>query len=107
MGKFIEYLIDLLSQFAGGRGDVKNERVRFGLGMFFWGLLLVVARIRSRRFSAPREKLLAWGFAIGFVREGLMFIVFTLKILNLISPARLHAFFPPAEHGFQWIQEKI
>ncbi len=98
MNKYLEFILDLLAQFGGGRGGIENDLVRFGLGATFWGLLLIVAWLRRKEGSA-REALLIWGFGFGFAREIFMFIVVCLSMLEVIRHETLHVFFPPIEHA--------
>ncbi len=71
--EFFEYIILLLSQFAGGPGPAENNLMRFGLPTVLWAALLIIAWSRQRQQELPREKLLVWGFALGFGRELFMF----------------------------------
>ena len=64
-----DYLLTLLSQFAGGPGPPENNLVRFGLAAILWFVLLAVAWSRQRSGNLPREKLLILGFGFGLVRE--------------------------------------
>jgi hypothetical protein len=70
---FIEYLLLLMGQFAGGPGPKENNLVRFGLAAVLWLLLLLVAWSRQRHQALPRERLLLWGFGLGLAREVFMF----------------------------------
>jgi len=92
------FFLDSLAQFAGGRGEIGNHLVRFGLAATFWGGLLILALNRHRQITKPRERLLIWGFALGFCREVFMLGVTSLYILNW-HPAFLHRVFPPLEHA--------
>ena len=47
MSKGLEFLLQFLSQFAGGPGPMENNLVRFGLTAILWGALLKVARSRQ------------------------------------------------------------
>jgi signal transduction histidine kinase len=73
MEEFIDFVLVLLTQFAGGPGPRENNLVRFGLPATLWAALLVVAWLRQRQNDLPREKLLVWGFALGLARELFMF----------------------------------
>ena len=79
---FFDYLRLVLQQFSGGPGPLENNLVRFGLPAALWGLLLVLAYSRYRKEHSARERLLAWGFLVGFAREAFMFIHVSLRILN-------------------------
>lgn len=95
---FLDGFLDLLSRFVGGRQGSQHDVVRFGLAALFWLPLLVIAFLRQRSASRPREKLLLIGFGLGFLRDGFMLVVSCLVELELVEPERLHVFFPPLEH---------
>jgi PAS domain S-box-containing protein len=71
--ELFDFLLILLSQFAGGPGPVENSLVRFGLAAIFWAVLLSIAWSRQRSVKVPREKLLVWGFGLALVRELYLF----------------------------------
>ena len=72
MNEFFDFALRLLNQFAGGPGPIENNLVRFGLPAILWGGLLIVAWSRQREQDLPREKLLVWGFGLGFASALLM-----------------------------------
>jgi hypothetical protein len=92
--KFLDFLLRLLSQFAGGPGPMENNLVRFGLPAILWGALLIVAWSRQRQRELPREKLLVWGFGLGFGSQMLMAGFVALQMLQtadrLLAMASLH-----------------
>ena len=98
MTPLFEYILKVLSDFGGGVGGPPNELVRFGLTTIFFATLLYVAWSRQRQGDYPREKLLVWGFGLGFARELFMFIIVSLITAQVLEPARLEIFFPPLEH---------
>ncbi|MCB0213016.1 MAG: response regulator [Anaerolineae bacterium] len=98
MMPLFDYILKVLSDFGGGVGGPSNELVRFGLTSIFFAPLLYVAWSRQRYGDHPREKLLVWGFGLGFGRELFMFIVVSLITAQVLKPARLEIFFPPLEH---------
>lgn len=100
---FFEYVLTVLTKFGGGGGGPQNDLVRFGLSAIFFAILFGVAWSRQRQGNIPREHLLLWGFALGFVRESFMFTIVSLQISNVIDPARLEIFFPPLEHAIRSI----
>ena len=73
MEQFADYLLLLLSNFAGGPGPRENNLIRFGLPAILWAVLLAVAWSRQRQQKLPRERLLVWGFGLGLARELYMF----------------------------------
>ena len=82
MEEIRDFLLDLLSQFAGGPGPAENNLVRFGLPTIFWAVLLYVAWSRQRHHERPRESLLVWGFALGLVRELFLFVHTAVRIIT-------------------------
>ena len=88
---FVDYVLLLLGQFTGGPGPKENNLVRFGLAAILWLLLFVVAWSRQRQQSLPRERLLLWGFGLGFAREWFMFSHVSAQLLSV-------TFLPPSSH---------
>jgi signal transduction histidine kinase len=68
-----DFVLLLLSQFAGGPGPRENNLIRFGLPAILWAVLLAVAWSRQRQEELPRERLLVWGFGLALARELYMF----------------------------------
>jgi len=85
MNRYLEFLLVLLSQFAGGPRRAENNLMRFGLAALLWGALLVVAWSRQRQNDLPREKLLVWGFGLGLGRELFMFAFVSLQLLEIVE----------------------
>lgn len=81
MNNFLDFILLFVSQFSGGPSAPENNLVRFGLAAVFWGVLLVFAWSRRRHDGRPREKLLIYGFALGFCRELLMLSHASMRIL--------------------------
>ena len=81
MNNFLDFILLFLSQFSGGPSAPENNLVRFGLAAIFWGVLLAFAWSRRRHDGHPREKLLIYGFALGFCRELLMLSHASMRIL--------------------------
>lgn len=94
----MNYLLDLLAQFGGGRGDPGNNFVRFLLPSIFWATL---AYITIRQWQKEREKrdiIIAVAALIGLVRELLMFgMELCCNRPKLFDT--LHQFYPPIEHA--------
>jgi sensor histidine kinase YesM len=85
METFATFILDLLSQFGGGRGELKDELVRFGLAATLWSIILLVTVNRLKRDKNPREKILVWGFSIGLLHQLMMFIVISAAVLGVIE----------------------
>ncbi|MBN1180192.1 MAG: GAF domain-containing sensor histidine kinase [Anaerolineae bacterium] len=73
--------------------------MRFGIPALLWGGLLAIAWSRQRRQELPREKLLVWGFGMGFAREVFMFFHVTMRILDPTSHNAISFLSEPLEHG--------
>ena len=97
--EFGNYVLDVLGQFGGGRGESENDYVRFGLGILLFGTLLVWAWRKRARDRQQRDTFLVVGFAFGLGRESLMFVVKSLQISGVVDAATLELFFPPLEHS--------
>ena len=82
MENFLDYVIQLLAQFAGGPGPRENNLVRFGLPAILWAILLGVAWSRQRGQKLPRERLLVFAFALGLARELFMFTHVSVQLLG-------------------------
>ena len=93
MKRYLDFLLVLLSQFAGGPSRSENNLVRFGLAAALLAALLKVAWSRQRRHDLPREKLLVWGFGLGLARELLMFAFTALQIIGLVERGATYSFF--------------
>jgi len=98
MENALDFFLLLVRQFAGGPGPVENNLVRFGLPAVLWGALLLVAWSRQRTQKLPRERLLVWGFGLGFAREMFMFLHVAGRILSQVKQveAGMHQ---PVEHA--------
>ncbi len=99
MSDFLDFLWTLLAQFGGGPGPVENNLVRFGLPAIFWAVLLVVAWSRQRQQELPREKLLVWGFGLGFIREFYMFSHMATRVISGTKHDPLCGITEPVEHA--------
>jgi signal transduction histidine kinase len=99
MSKFLDFLLQLLSQFAGGPGMMENNLVRFILPAILWGALLVVAWSRQREHDLPREKLLVWGFGLGAASSLLMAVFVALQMLEVIQREATYAYLVPLDHA--------
>jgi len=97
---FMEYLILLLQQFAGGPGPTENNLIRFGVPAVMWALLLAIAVARQRQGESPRERWLILGFGLGFVRETFMFIHVSTRVATGTHADHLSIFaMEPLEHA--------
>ncbi len=94
----LKIILQLVSQFTGSQGGISVGIVHFVFAAVCFGFLFVFALNKYRENQNPREQLLIWGFAIGFVRELFMLLLATLQALKWVDPVSLHALFPPLEH---------
>jgi nitrate/nitrite-specific signal transduction histidine kinase len=99
MSEVLEFFLRFLSQFAGGPGPMENSLVRFGLTAILWGALLIVAWSRQRNQDLPREKLLVWGFGLGFTSAVLMVAFVSLQILEVIEREATYAVLVPLDRA--------
>lgn len=99
MNEPLEFIIQFLSQFAGGPGPPENNLVRFGLAALFWIVLLGVTWSRQREVKRPREQLLLAGFALAAFREIYMFSQQTLRIVTGTEHDALCRLTAPLEHS--------
>ena len=99
MEGFVEYILQLLSQFAGGPGAIENNLMRFGIPAIMWGVLLVVAWSRQRESERPREKWLVWGFGLAQARELFMFGFISLQILGVVERHAAYFISAPLEQA--------
>lgn len=98
MPEWTKVILDMVSQFTGGRGGIDHVIVNYGLAAIFYAALLVVARAKYKEQPQPRERLLVWGFSIGLARELFMIVMAMIQALGLVDPVTLHIVFPPLEH---------
>lgn len=99
MNELIDFLINFISQFAGGPGPPENNLVRFGLAAILWGVLLATAWNRVRRESHVRERLLLAGFGLALFSELFKLGNLLYKMLMGIEHGPLCAVLVPAEHA--------
>ena len=98
MPAWLETILNLLSQFTGGRGGIDNVIVNYGIAAMFYTMLFVFALNKHRENPQQRERLLLWGFAFGLSREFFMITMATILALGLVDKVTLHVIFPPLEH---------
>ncbi len=99
MEGFAEYILLLLSQFAGGPGCIENNLMRFGIPAIMWAVLFVVAWSRQRENSRPREKWLVWGFGLALARELFMFFFVSLQIMGVLERQSAYFISAPLEQA--------
>lgn len=94
----MNYLLDMLAQFGGGRGDPGNNIVRFLLPSIFWITLAYITIKQWRKERERRDIIIAAAALIGLTRELLMFgIELCCNRPKLFDT--LHQFYPPIEHA--------
>ncbi len=96
--KVLDFLLQALTQFAGGPGPMENNLVRFGLTAILWGVLLLVAWARQRGRDLPRERLLVWGFGFGLASASLMAGFVSLQMLGAIERETSYVFLVSSNH---------
>ena len=98
MNDLLDFLLNFISQFAGGPGPPENNFVRFGLAAILWGILLATAWNRAHGESHERERLLLAGFGLALFRELIKLGYLLYKMLSGIEHGPLCAVAVPAEH---------
>ena len=99
MQGFAEYILLLISQFAGGPGCIENNLMRFGLPAVMWAALFWVAWSRQRDVERPREKWLVWGFGLALARELFMFTFVSLQIIGVLGRESAYFISAPLEQA--------
>lgn len=95
MSEFLDFLLRILSEFTGGTGSIENNLVRYILSAILWGVLWIVAWLRQRGNHSQREKLLIWGFGLGFVSALLMVGFASLQMLGVIDRQVVYPYLVP------------
>lgn len=98
MPTWLETILNLLSQFTGGRGGIDNVITNYGIAAIFYAMLFIFALSKHSENLQERERLLLWGFAFGLSRELFMIIMAAIQALGLVDKVTLHMIFPPLEH---------
>jgi signal transduction histidine kinase len=94
----MNYLLDMLAQFGGGRGDPGNNIVRFLLPSVFWATLAYITLKQWRKERERRDIIIAAAALIGLMRELLMFgMELCCNRPKLFDT--LHRYYPPVEHA--------
>ncbi|WP_347988961.1 EAL domain-containing protein [Methylomonas sp. AM2-LC] len=94
----IKILLDILTQFTGGRGGIDNIVVNYGIAGIFYIVLFTISRKNYRENKQSREYMLQWGFGFGLSRELFMLLMAMIHALGWVDPVKLHTIFPPLEH---------
>ncbi|MBN1249744.1 MAG: PAS domain S-box protein [Anaerolineae bacterium] len=79
---FLDYVYLVLQQFAGGPGLVENNLMRFGVPAVCLAGLFLIAWSRQRETHSRRERWLLLGFGLGFLRESLMFLHVSSRLMH-------------------------
>lgn len=99
MGAVFNFLLEFLSQFAGGTGQMENNLVRFAIPAVTYGVFLNAAWTRRREQNPPRERLLVWGFGFGCASAILMWFFVALQMLGVIERQAAYAYLVPVERA--------
>lgn len=99
MSEFLDFLLLLLGQFAGGTGQMENNLVRFSIPAVTYGSLLLVAWSRQRESHPPREKLLVWGFGLGTASAIVMSVFVAIQMLEVIERQTAYPILVPLERS--------
>jgi PAS domain S-box-containing protein len=99
MEKFFDFVLLLISQFAGGTGQMENNLVRFSIPAVTYGALLLVAWSRQRESHPPRERLLVWGFGLGATSAIVMSIFVAIQMLGIVERQTAYPILVPLERS--------
>lgn len=99
MNDVLNFLLQVISQFAGGPGMMENNLVRFILPAILWGALMLIAKARQHEHVLPREKLLVWGFGLGLVSSLLMTGFVSLQMLDIINREATYPYLVPVDRA--------
>ena len=99
MNDFLNFLLQVISQFAGGPGMMENNLVRFILPAILWGALMLIANARQREHILPRERLLVWGFGLGLISSLLMTGFVSLQMLNIVNRETTYPYLVPVDRA--------
>lgn len=99
MEKIFDFVLLLISQFAGGTGQMENNLVRFSIPAVTYGALLLVAWSRQRESHPPRERLLVWGFGLGATSGIVMSIFVAIQMLGIVERQAAYPILVPMERS--------
>ena len=99
MPQVLNFLLDLMAEFAGGPGPPGNNLVRFGLAATLWFVLLALAMSRQREGRPARERLLVVGFALALLREIFKFAHLSVRLVSGVDHNAFCAVIAPLEHA--------
>jgi len=101
------FVLDILGEIGGGRGEALNVLARYTLGLLIWGVMLVGAFNARRRSALLRDKLLIAGFVVGFSRELFMLSVSMLGLRDIVSAETLALFLPPIDNMLMLVARAV
>lgn len=99
MPEALDFLLDLMAEFAGGPGPPGNNLVRFGLAATLWFVLLALALSRQREGRPARERLLVVGFALALLREIFKFAHLSVRLVTGVDHNVFCTVIAPMEHA--------
>ncbi len=99
MPQILDFLLELMAEFAGGPGPPGNNLVRFGLAATLWLVLLALALSRQREGRLERERLLVVGFALALLRELFKFAHLSVRLVTDSDHSVFCAVIAPMEHA--------
>jgi len=99
MPQILDFLLELMAEFAGGPGPPGNNLVRFGLAATLWLVLLALALSRQREGRLERERLLVVGFALALLRELFKFAHLSVRLVTASDHSVFCAVIAPMEHA--------
>ena len=105
MDSFVELVLDLLTEFVGGRGTPINNLNRFGGAIFLWGILIYISVKQQKKFPSVENKLLFHGFLIGFLSDLFKLILNFLELEGILSSLIIQMVFPPFDFLFSGVSK--
>lgn len=99
MPQILNFLLEMMAEFAGGPGPPGNNLVRFGLAATLWFVLLALAISRQREGGPARERLLVVGFALALLREIFKFAHLAVRLVTGTDHSAFCAVIAPLEHA--------
>ncbi|RMG01526.1 MAG: PAS domain S-box protein [Nitrospirae bacterium] len=99
------YILEILAQIGGGRGDPGNNVVRFLIPALLFSVLIIASLRQWRHSRYKRDLVISIAASIGLFRELLMLAVETGAWLGFLPHELTHPFFPPLEHTLSIFSE--
>jgi hypothetical protein len=90
MSRWNDTILNILSQFTGGRGPQNPTIVQFGFAIIFWYFLLKFVSTHHSIQPDARSRMLRWGLSLALNRELPLIVMRSLPSFGG-DPKKLHA----------------